>query len=123
MNPSNHEGIEQLTDTERRYEPMRYKAMEMHLFNEDADEEKALCGADTADGLIGVPGYLEDRVHGLWVGNICQECKVVALPLAEEIIERMVEDLEAEGRLDIAEDYRELGKTLAKETGQNPPGD
>ena len=58
------EGIEKLTETGRRYEAMSHDVIDMHLFDEDADEEKALCGADTSKELMGVPGYLEDRVHG-----------------------------------------------------------
>ena len=122
MNPSNHEGIEKLPETERRYEAMRYGVMEMHLFNEDADEEKALCGAETSYNVRSVRYYLEDRVYGPSVGNVCQECKVLAIPLARVIIEAAVEEHEAEGRFDVAEDYRKLAEMLARETGQNPPG-
>jgi len=118
MNPSNHEGIEKLTETERRY-----KAMDMHLFNGDADEEKALCGAETSYNVRSVRYYLEDRVHGPSVRNVCQECKALAAPLAGEIIEAAVEEHEAKGRFDVAEDYRELAETLPKETGQDRSGD
>ena len=93
--------------------------MEMHLFNEDADEEKALCGAETSYNVRSVRYYLEDRVHGPSVGNVCEACKVLAMPLTEEIIEAKVEEHEAEGRFDVAEDYRELAETLARETGQD----
>ena len=106
-------------ETERRYEAMRYNVIDMHLFNDEADEEKALCGDETSCNVRSVRYYLEDRVHGPSVGSICQECKVLAVPLAEEIIEAAIEDHEAEGRLDIAEDYHELGKMLAGETGQD----
>ena len=122
MNPSDHERIEKLMEVERRYEAMRYRAMEMHQFNEDADGEKALCGAEASHNVRSVRYYLEDRVHGPSVGNVCQECKVLAVPLAREIIEAAIEEHEAEGRFDVAEDYRELAQTLARETGQNPPG-
>ena len=66
----------------KRYEAMSHDVIDMHLFDEDADEEKALCGAETSYNVMGVPGYLEDRVHGLWVRSICQECKALAVPLA-----------------------------------------
>lgn len=123
MNPNNHEGIEKLTETGRRYEAMRHEVMEMHLFDEDADEEKALCGADTSHDLRSLQCYLEERVHGLRVRSICQECKVLAVPLAEEVIEAAIEKHEAEDRLDVAEDYHDLVKTLARETGQDSLAD
>ena len=45
----------------------RYEVREMHLFDTDAREEKALCGVDTsADELRGVDGYLEDRLYGFF---------------------------------------------------------
>ena len=110
------------TEHERRYEAMSHDVVSRHLFDEDADDEKPLCGADPSNDLRGVSGYLEDRVHGLWVGNICQKCKALAVPLAEEVIERMAEDMEAEGRIDVADDCRKLAETLARETGQNPLG-
>ena len=34
---------------------MSYDVMEMHPLDEDADVEKALCGADTSDDLRGAP--------------------------------------------------------------------
>ena len=123
MNPSNHEGIEKLTETGRRYEAMSHNVIDMHLFDEDADEEKALCGAETSYNVRSVKYYLEDRVHGPSVGSVCQECKALAMPLAEEIIEAEIENHEAEGRFDVAEDYHELGKILAGETGQDSPAD
>ena len=119
MKPSNHEGIEKLTETGRRYEAMSHDVIDMHLFDEDADEEKALCGAETSYNVRSVRYYLEDRVCGPSVGSVCQECKVLAMPLAEEIIEAEIEKHEAEDRLDVAEDYYELGKKLAGEIGQD----
>ena len=51
----------------------RYEVREMHLFDTDAREEKALCGVDTfADELRGVDGYLDDRLHGFSVGTVCE---------------------------------------------------
>lgn len=98
--------------------------MEMHLFDENAREEEALCGVETLDEeRRSVVFYLEDRAHGSSVGNVCQECKVLAAPLAREIIEAAVKEHEAEGRFDVAEDYRELAQTLARETGQDRSGD
>ena len=122
MNPSNHEGIEKLTETGRRFEAMRNESMETHLFDENARLEEALCGAETSH-VRSVECYVEDRVHGLWVGNVCQECKVLAMPLARVIIEAAVEEHEAEDRFDVAEDYLEFAETLARETGQDRSGD
>ena len=97
--------------------------MEMHLFDENAREEEALCGVEAlGEERRSVKYYLEDRVHGPSVGNVCQECKALAAPLAGEIIEAAIEEHEARGRFDVAEDYRELAETLARETGQSPPG-
>ncbi len=110
------------TENERRYEAMRHDVMDMHLFDENAPLEEALCGAETSYNVRSVKYYLEDRVHGAPVGNICQECEAVAVPLAGAIIEAAVEEHEAKGRFDVAEDYHELAETLARETGQHPPG-
>ncbi len=93
--------------------------MEMHLSDTDAVEAKALCGADTSYDLRDLKGYLEDRLNGAWVGAVCQECKALAMPLAEAILEDMAQDLEDEGRLGDAEDCRLLAERLAQETGQD----
>ena len=92
----------------------RYEVREMHLFDTDASEEKALCGVDaSADDRRGVDGYLEDRLNGVWVGAVCEGCKALAVPFAVNL----TRDLEAEGRLDEAEEYRKLADTLLRETG------
>ena len=102
---------------------MRYEAMDMHLVNRNAGREAPFCGADASGNeRIGLEYYLEQRRDGFGVGNVCQECKALAVTLAGEIIEGVAHDLEAEGRTDMAEDYRQLAKTLARETGQNAPG-
>ncbi len=102
---------------------MRYEVMEMHLVNRNVEGEAPFCGADASDSEgMGVDYYLEQRRDGFRVGTVCEECKVLAVLLAEEIIEAAIEEHEAEGRFDVAEDYRELAQTLARETGQNPPG-
>ena len=88
--------------------------MEMHLFDTDATEEKALCGANTsADDRRGVNGYLEDRLYGNSVGIVCERCK----PLAVPFVLNLSRAPEAEGLLDEAEEYRELADRLARETG------
>ena len=95
----------------------RYEVGEMHLFDTDAREEKALCGVDTsADDRRGVNGYLEDRLYAVSVGVVCEGCKALAVPFAVNL----TRDLEAEGRLDEAEEYRKLADTLLQETGLAP---
>ena len=102
------------------YEAMGYEAMDMHLVNRSVGSEAPFCGADASDNeWMGVDYYLEDRVHGPSVRNVCQKCKALAMPLVVEIIESAIEEHEAEGRFDVAEDYWELGKRLAGETGQD----
>ena len=87
---------------------------EMHLFDTDAREEKALCGADTsADDRIGVDYYLGRRKDDLEVGTVCEGCKAQTVPFA---VNRS-RDKEAEGRLDEADEYRQLADTLVRETG------
>ena len=100
------------TETKRRYD-----VKEMHLFDENASCEVALCGAASeTDGLTGVSGYLECRLHGLSVGTVCEGCKALAVPFAVN----RARDLEAEGRWDEAEEYRQLADTLLRETGLAP---
>ena len=112
MKNRNDETMKVTLETNRRYE-----VREMHLFDTDASEEKALCGVDaSADDRRGVGGYLESRLYGLWVGTICEGCKALAVPFAVNL----TRDLEAEGRLDEAEEYRQLADTLLRETGVGP---
>ena len=92
----------------------RCEVMEMHLFDEYARRERALCGAaSSADGRRSAICYLEDRLYGHSVGAICAGCKALVDPFAEDIIR----DLEADGRLDEAQEYRRLAEMLLKETG------
>ena len=88
--------------------------IEMHLFDENASREQAHCGADTSvDNRRGVNDYLEYRLDG---GNVCEGCK----PLAIQFAKKLAWDLEAEGRWDEAEEYRQLVDTLLRETGLAP---
>ena len=92
----------------------RYESTEFHLLDTDAREEKALCGVNvSADDLRGVDGYLEDRLYGVSVGVVCEVCKALAIPFAVNL----TRDLESEGRLDEANEYRRLADTLLRETG------
>ena len=114
MNVHDDRALKVTPETRRRYEMMRRKLVKMLLFGTYADDERALCGADTSsDELRGVNGYLEDRLYGLPVGTVCEGCKALAVPFAESLIR----DLEAGGRVDEAEEYRQLADTLARETG------
>ena len=91
---------------------------ELHLLDENAAEEQALCGEDSSPvERMSVGYYLEERLCGRPVGTVCQDCKALAMPLAKVILEGMAEDLEDEGRLGDAEDCRELLNRLARETG------
>lgn len=91
----------------------RYEVTEMHLFDDDAGEEEALCKVDTSDDYIrSATYYLEDRLHGARVGVVCQGCKERAIPFAVNV----AQDLEAEGLLGEAEEYRQLVETLDRET-------
>ena len=107
-------------ENERRCPIMRYDVKDMHLVNRMPEERLRSVGRmpPRMSGM-GVDYYLEMRKDGFKVGNICRECKLLAMPLAAEIIEAAVEEHEAEGRFDVAEDYQELGKSLARETGQD----
>ncbi len=90
--------------------------MEMHLYDAEAAEEKALCGEDSSSiDRMSVGYYLEECLYGRPDWTVCDRCKVLAMPLAEVIIEEMAEDLEDEGRLGDAEDCRELLDRLARE--------
>ena len=95
----------------------RCEVMEMHLFDDNARKENALCGADTsADELRSVDGYLDDRLYGSLVDTVCEGCKVLAAPFAGNLIRH----LEGEGRVEEAEEYRQLASTLLRETGPAP---
>ena len=91
--------------------------MEMHLFDENAARERALCGADApTDHLRGVNGYLEDRWYGNPVGVICEGCKSRSAAYAV----KTSRGLEDEGLPDEAEEYREVARMLWNETGPKP---
>ena len=79
-----------------------------------------MCGADSSTGdRVNVGYYMDQRKNSLEVQSVCESCKAFAPPFAV----RLSRDLEAEGRRDMAEDYRELGETLLQETGQDRSGD
>ena len=97
----------------------RYEVVEMHLFDENARREEALCGTNSSPvDRRSMSGYLEDRLHGNRVGSVCESCEAFAPPFAL----RLSRDLEAEDMLDEAEEYRRLAETLQKETGQDRSG-
>ena len=118
MTTADNKTVKMNQGTGRRLEDVRTEVLEMHLFDADADEEKALCGEDSSPiELMSVGYYLEERLFRRPVGTVCERCKTLAMPLAEVIIEDMAEDFEDEGRLGDEEDCRELLNTLAMETG------
>ena len=108
MKAKGDESLTLAVETDRRYE-----VNEQHVFDENAAEERALCGdASSSDGRIGVDYYMGQRKDGLGVGTVCEGCKALVPPFARG----HSRDLEADGRLDEAEDYRELADTLLRET-------
>ena len=118
MTTADNKTVKMNPGTGRRLEAVRKELMEMHLFDTEADEERALCGGDSSPiELMSVGYYLEERRCEHPVGTVCQDCKDLAMPLAEVIIENTAEDFEDEGLLGDAEDCRELLNTLAMETG------
>ena len=91
------------------------EVIEMHLFDDGATEEKALCGADTSDdNRRSVKCYLEDRLHGAWGGTVCVGCKALAVPFAASL----TQELEDESLLEEEEERRKLTVTISTETGQ-----
>ena len=115
MRTSGNESLSMALETGRGY-----AVNEQHVFDEDASEERALCGTDSsANDRVSVGYYMERRKDGLPVGSICEPCKAFAPPFAL----RLSRDLEAEGMLDEAEEYRRLAETLLKETGHDRSGD
>ena len=90
---------------------------EMHLSDENACEEEALCGVGTSDDNRKVlPGGPAGRHLG-W-----DQLRGVQGPDAA-VRHGLAQDMEAEGLPDEAEEYRQLSETLSRETGQNLPGE
>lgn len=103
--------------TIRRHEMKTCKVVVMHQFSPKASEERVLCGKDTSvNERISVEDYLQRRKDGLDVGTVCEACKALAVLFAISI----ARELEAEGRLDEAAEYRLLADTLRSETGLGP---
>ena len=66
--------------------PVTYSQGEetMHLFDAEAREEVALCGAETsADDWSSVQYYLKRRLNDFAVGTVCEPCKAPAVRRAE----------------------------------------
>ena len=118
MTVSGDNTLEMNPRTERRLKAVRNEIFESHLFYSATTEEKALCGKDSSPvERMSVGYYLEERLCGRPVGTVCQDCKALAMPLAEDILEDMAEDLEEDGLPGDAEDCRELLKRLVRESG------
>ena len=95
----------------------RHQVMEMHPVNRREGDERPPCGAQVSDDeRVDVEDYLEGRKDGIDVGTVCEKCKAHAVSFA--VIE--ARDLEDEGLLDEAEEYRQLAETLVRETGWKP---
>ena len=117
MNVHDDSTMKATPETRRRYEMMRREQIEIHLFGTDAVEERALGGEETsAYDRMSVDYCMERRKDGLEVGTVCERCKALAAPFALSL----ARDLEAEGWLDKAEEYRMLADTLLRETGLGP---
>ena len=58
-----------------------YEMMEMHLFDNNARKENALCGADTSSDGPERRERLSGGLCGLSVGAVCEGCKTLAVPL------------------------------------------
>ena len=75
----------------------------MHLFDEDAAMERALCGEDTDAGdRRGVRGYQEERQCDKGGGAICQNCKSRAVAVTGNIIDDLRPKVELERRTSTA---------------------
>ena len=88
----------------------------MHLFDAEAREEEALCGAKTSvHDRISLQYYLELRLDDLAVGTVCERCK----PRTVAFAKRLSREFVAEGRTGEAQEYRRLADILTKETSLN----
>ena len=106
MNPENIRRLDTELETNRRRE-----VVEMHLFDDDAAEEEALCQVGASvDYIRSAMCYLEDRLHGARVGVVCQGCKERAIPFAVTL----AKDLKFEGLMDEAEEYRRACRETAE---------
>ncbi len=104
-------------ETIRRHEMKTCDVVDQALFDPNADVEKDLCGKDTSvNDRISVNYYLHRRKDDLEVGTVCEACKALAAPFAMSL----ARNLEAEGRLDEADEHRLLADTLRRETGLGP---
>ena len=92
---------------------LRKEVIEMHIFDKNESEEKALCKDQApVPYLLTVQYYIESRVDGVPVGTVYERCKALAIEFSVNVSS----DLEAEGLLDWAGEYRRLADSLEKET-------
>ena len=85
----------------------------MHLFDAEAREEEALCGAETSpNNRISLQYYVDGRRYDLAVGTVCELCK----PRTVAFAMRLHLELVAEGRTGEAQEYRRLADRLTRET-------
>ena len=117
MKLRHYETLKATLENEGRFLLTTQEMFKMHLYDAEAAEDNAFCGEDSSPiDRMSVGYYLEACLYANQYCAVCQDCKVLAMPLAEVIIEEMAEDLEEEGRLGDAEDCRELFNRLARET-------
>ena len=89
--------------------------IEMHLFDAEAKEKEALCGAEVSLlDLTTVQDYLVSRGHNLSAPTVCNGCKVSAIPFA---------GMRHSVLADEAEPYHQLADTLLRETDPSLSGD
>ena len=87
--------------------------IDIHLFDANAREEEALCGAEVSVlDLTTVQDYLERRRHDLSLPTVCSRCKVSAIPFVRMRRSALIEEV----MTDEAEIYRRLADTLSRET-------
>lgn len=94
------------------------EVMDMHLPDEKAREEQDIGRRAKERGILprgpGACPFRRERLLEVQGGGGAAR---------GESIEAAIEEHEAKGRFDVAEERcRGLAKTLARETGQNPPG-
>ena len=78
MRPESHRGLEENPPTERWR-----NVIEIHLFDESANKEEALCGIDApAENLRSVGCNVRDRPDGTEVETVCQRCKARSILFA-----------------------------------------
>ena len=110
MNPGNHSrNLKTATGNQQE----GTQVIEMHLFDDQCGQKRKRTLSKSMpqyDCIRSAMCYLEDRLHGARVPGVCEGCKERAIPFAVNV----AQDLEADGLMDEAEEYRQLVETLAE---------